>query len=265
MSNKNEVNSIELVTAPVIEYSSVVAEGQRVREEIERLNLNAIEITEDNKKLLKSKRSDLTKMLNDYEAGRKFIKEGVMNPYKEFETVYNDNIKNILQESIEQLKNGIDLIEDKQKESKVEGLMAHFDEVNTFDFIDFESLGLKITLSASDKSLIEEIDEKLYKIANDVNLIRAMDNKELIMARYEKTLDVNQAIMSVKEELRRADELKNAQELNDKVAKAEVKASVQEEDKTVYLMKFSVKGTKAQLGALKQFMLENGIEYKGEQ
>lgn len=265
MSNKNEVNSIELVTAPVIKYDHVVAEGQKIREYIASLNISEIEPTEENKKLLKETRSDLTKMLADYEAGRKFIKNGVLNPYNEFETVYKDNISNVLNDAISSLKSGVDSIESKQLENKTNGLIAYFDEVNKFDFIEFETLALKINLSASETGLKKEIDEKLSKIESDLKLIESMDNKELILARYEKTLDVTQSVVSVKEELRRAEEIKNAQEESKKVEKAEIKQDVKVEEETLYTMKFSVKGTKAQLGALKQFLIENNIEYKGEQ
>lgn len=266
MPNEQEVNRIELVTAPVIEYSSVVAEGAKVAERIAQMNIESIEPTEENKKQLKEYRSDLTKELGDYEAARKYIKEEVMRPYLEFEEVYNKHIKSIYQTANDKLKSGIDLIETKQKDSKTQELMEYFAEINEFEFLTFEQLNLKINLSASKSSLIEEIEEKIYKVTNDLNLIRSMDNSELILARYEKSLDVNSAILSVKEELRRAEEIKNAQAESAKITKAEIKAEVIEpKDEQVYTMKFSVKGTKQQLGLLKQFLIANNIEYKGEQ
>ena len=65
------------------------------------------------------------------------------------------------------------------------------------DFISFERLGLKITLSVSEKKLKEQVNNIVERVATDLKAIEIQENKEEILVEYKKSLNVSEAVSIV--------------------------------------------------------------------
>lgn len=134
--------------------------------------------------------------------------------------------------------------------------------------------GLNITLSASEKSLKEQIIAYLDKIKTELEVIDKTDNKIEVLAEYKSTLDLKQSILTVcerkereAEELRKQQEKEQKQIEESKTSTAENLQEVEEEitapkvieEDKKYTMTFTVTGTMEQLKELKQYLLNKEL------
>ena len=261
---------------PIIAYDMLSAIGEKVKTEIANLNIEAIEATEENLSTIKKLRAALNGNFSELEERRKYIKSTVLKPYDDFEENYKKLIAGEFKAADILLKDKAVFVDDSILSKKIDGLKTYFSEKNTFEFIKFEDLGLKIIKSASDKSIQTEIDNKLKQIANDLAVIETLEHKDRVLAKYQLSKDLNASISSVnieiqkEKEIKDAEEAKKAQRVVTVVApKPEIiETSVIEEPKQAesvdnkkYKMNFSVIGTKAQFKELKEFMDQKGIQY----
>ncbi len=113
------------------------------------------------------------KEFQELEAQRKQIKNAIMEKYNDFETLYKEKVSYLYNLADEKLKAKILSVEDELKKEKEEEIREFFEEhckdknVN----VQFERMGLNITLSASMKSLKEQTLAFIEKIASDLKLI----------------------------------------------------------------------------------------------
>lgn len=272
------MNQLILKQAPIIEYSFLEAEGQKVTEKLEKLKINDLVITEETVKGIKKVRTDLKKELEEYESARKGIKEMVTKPYDDFNKFYEEHIKlkylnadNTLKKAIDEVENGIKL----QKQNEVENYFIQKNNMYHFDFIKFENLGIKVGLSDTLKSLTAKVDEYLEKVKSDLATIETLDNKDRLLVKYRQTLDLNTSIIQVNNDIKAEKELENARAEQERVKQAEaliqptvvepvqevkeVKEPVQEE---LLQVEFTVTATLNQIKALKQYMESVGIKYE---
>lgn len=194
-------NEIQLIQAPVIKHMLQVA-GQNVTERIKALNLENQVATEETVKGLKSLRADLNKELTDYENQRKAIKEGVLNPYNEFEGIYKDEIATKYKAAIDLLKDKIALVEDKIKSEKKAELVEYFKELCTIeniDFLTFDRLAIDINLSTSLKAYKEQVNKYIIGVTDDLSLIRSEEFQAEILTEYKTTFNASKAITTVRE------------------------------------------------------------------
>ncbi len=84
------------------------AVGARVTERLKELGVDTLVATEDTVKSLKDLRAELNKELTEFESQRKWVKEGVLNPYNEFETIYKAEISEKYKGAIDTLKTKIE-------------------------------------------------------------------------------------------------------------------------------------------------------------
>ena len=162
----------------------------------------ALVCTEETVKAIKEVRTSLNKEFKDFEDKRKEIKAEIMKPYDKFEIAYKDFISNKYKMADEELKNKIDTIENSLKEQKKQELVEHFTQyakVKDIDFVKFEQAKINITLSASMKSLKEQVENFLDRIESEVMIIQMQDYKDEIMYEYKKTLDISNSIKTVTE------------------------------------------------------------------
>jgi len=294
--NETEVIDIEAVDSkdiivlkqePIIVYDAVKAKGQEIEQKIKALNLEAIEPNEANLKLLKTTRIDLKKEFDFYESKRKMIKELIMKPYQDFEAVYKEFIASKFKEADSLLKDKVSKVEDEILAQKAKKLKQYFNEINTFNFIKFEDLGLNIIKSKSDKYYKEQIEEYLLKVQQDLNTIDTLANRDRVLAKYQIYKDLNKAISEVNIEVQREEAIKQAKieaqkrenelqaqielqeereaiqaEANENLASQEPEIKEQKEEAKKYVAKFKVTATIEQIKALKQFMIENGIDFE---
>jgi len=213
-------NEIKLVQSPVISHKLQEA-GKAVSKRIEELELDKQIATVETVKSLKDLRAELNKELADFESQRKFIKEGVNNPYNEFETIYKVEISEKYKSAIDLLKDKIAFVEDKVKSEKKESIEAYFKELcisEKIDFITFDKLGIEINLSTTEKKYKEQIHEYITKVVDDLNLIKSTDFEAEILTEYKSTLNASKSITDVKnrKEKEKAEEerLKAEQKVN---------------------------------------------------
>lgn len=196
-----ENNEIKLVQRPVISHA-LVAVGKSVTSRLADLNIENTIATLETVKGLKELRAELNKELADFEGQRKFIKEGVLSPYNEFESVYKAEISDKYKSAIDTLKDKIVIVEDKIKEDKKENVKSYFVELclsEDIDFVSFPQVGLDINLSTTKKAYKEKCNEFIMRISDDLRLIETQDHKAEILVEYKKTLNASKAIKEIQD------------------------------------------------------------------
>lgn len=262
----NEV--IVLKTEPVIEYSKLEEISKEVTQRIADLGLDKIEASEDTVKTLKEIRASLNKESAQYEASRKTIKQLVMAPYDTFEGKYKDLILNRFKEADTVLKTKIDEVENAMRLAKENEVKSYFDEVKAafaIDFITYENVGLNVTLSASVKSLKEQVLKFVQQVDTDLQIIDADEHKDDILVIYQQTLNLGQSIIQVKNNIKAKEELQAKREAALQESRRETNQTVKSTpiDPTldeVLEVTFTVKASRKKLRELKAYLQINGIE-----
>lgn len=216
--------------------------------------------TVDTIKNIKKQRAILRNQFNDLETQRKQVKAEFQAPYLRFEKVYKELISDKYKNADVQLKRKIDIVESElklQKENNIREYFNEYCESDGIDFIKFEQICLNINLSATEKSLREQVKSFIDKVKSDIELIQNEDNFAEIMIEYTKHLNVSRAIIEVKERHKKLSEIvnganKNVQNDTNEQQKETLKAPEQ-----IYTMNFKVSGTKQQLVKLKQYLKDN--------
>ena len=237
--------------------------------------------TEDTVKVVKDERASLNKELKFWEDKRKEVKKAVMTPYEEFEVVYKDCISDIFKKADIELKGKIDSVEKALKDEKETKVKEYFTEYLTSKNIamplTLESANINVTLSASLKSLKEQAKAFVDRVCDDLALIETQEYKDEIYHEYNSAyfLNVSGAITTVinrhkaieeakakKEEHRAKDEAE--EKVIEQVAEVLTPPTVEttREQETIFTVNFKVKGTKAQLKALKEFLNNGGYDYE---
>lgn len=243
--------------------------------------------TEATVKEIKKARAELNAEFKAWEDKRKEVKTAVMSPYEQFEAVYKDCISDSYKSADKDLKQKIDEVEQQLKTQKVAEVKEYFGEYlasKNIDFISYEQAGINVTLSASLKSLKEQAKAFIDRIESDLKLIETFtDLKAEILVEYKKSLNVSDAITGVKARAKAVQEEQARQEAEAEKRAAEaqrveaIKAAIPEAPAAVeapteqtaapapekkFCIRFTVKGTKEQLIALKKFLNEGEYEYE---
>lgn len=281
--------AIVVTQKPVIMYEMLEPISRSISAKIQSLNIESMEATEDNLSLIKRTRTDLKKDFDDLENARMMAKELIMKDYNALDDLYKKLIKSPFSEADAKLKSMVDSIESGILKLKIDGLKEYFDDENTFDFVSFDDMGLKIIKSKSDKSIKTEIDEYLANIKMSIATIETLPNKERVLAKFQMSKDLNRSISDTNIEIQREEQIKaqNAererleaerkqraeqqrQEAEKAIVEEVLQANPQLEEQEpqpipedqVYRTSFTVQATKAQLAKLKNFMKEEGIKYE---
>lgn len=271
----------------VIKQLPVIEEQlKQVSLEIEKKVNEALNLicTEETVKTVKDVRAMLNKESKEFEDKRKQVKTEVMKPYEEFEKIYKECIADKYKKADVELKNKIDSVENELKENKKTEVVNYFNEYlnsKNIDFITFERANINITLSASMKSLKEQSKNFIDKIADDLNLIDTQEHKAEILVEYKQSLNVSNAITTVNNRFKAIEEEKAKQEREkelqdyilevaresdkhiptiEEVPQMTLEAPTIEEE--ILTLKFTVRGTRTQLKALKEFLESGGYDYE---
>ena len=243
--------------------------------------------TEETVKEIKKARTELNAEFKAWEDKRKEVKTAVMSPYEQFEAVYKDCISDSYKAADKDLKQKIDEVEQELKNKKAAEVKSYFEEYlasKEIAFVSYEQAGINITLSASLKSLKEQAKNFIDRIVSDLALIETFtDLKAEILVEYKKSLNVSDAITGVKARTKAVQEEQARQEAEAEKRAAEaqrveaIKAAIPEAPAAVeapteqtaaqtpekkFCIRFTVKGTKEQLIALKKFLNEGEYEYE---
>lgn len=290
MSENNELIIVKQL--PIIEEQL-----KKASDEIDEKVKNAVALVcnDETIKIVKEVRATLNKELKEFEDKRKQVKSEIMKPYEDFESSYKKYISDKYKSADVELKNKIDTVENELKANKKAEIVNYFNEYlssKNIDFIKYEQANINITLTASMKSLKEQAKNFIDKIADDLNLIDTQEHKAEILVEYKQSLNVSQAITTVTNRFKAIEEEKARQERDAKLQKeiveiakegdkcievehvptieeipqmeieAPLTAPAAEEQEEILTLKFTVKGTRTKLRALKEFLINGGYEYE---
>ena len=273
---------IEVKQLPIIEeqLKKVSADiDERVK------NATSLVCTEETVKMIKELRAELNKDYKEFEAQRKVVKEQVLKPYNDFEDIYKKCISDKFKNADLILKGRIETVENELKAKKEQEVKDYFEEyktANEIDFITYEQAKINVTLSASMKSLKEQAKTFIDKIADDLKLIETQEHKAEILVEYKQTLNVSNAITTVTNRFKAIEEEKRKEEQkvvhiemneNHEITKEsheqlegifnkpleQPKEEIQED---ILTLRFTVRGTRTKLKALKQFLESGGYDYE---
>lgn len=245
-------------------------------------NAKSLVCTEENVKAIKQVRVDLNKEFKDVEQQRKMVKEQVLAPYMQFEDIYKQYISDKYKSADNDLKQKIDSVESELKAKKEQEIKEYFEEykvAKNINFIEFRQANINVTLTASMKNLKEQAKGFVDKIVDDLNLIETQEHKAEILVEYKQTLNVSQAITTVTNRFKAIEEEKKKQEEFIKEASKAViveakdnpyasqnqetlQAPVEEKQENILTVNFKVKGTRAKLRTLKEFLEREGYDYE---
>ncbi len=280
----SELNTqiIEVKQLPIIEQQLQLVKKSVIEKTEAALKLVC---TEDTLQEVKKAKTALTKEFKEWEAKRKSVKNAVMTPYEQFEKVYKECVTDIYKNADNELKAKVGSIENAIREEKAAEIKAYFDEYVASrgieeiygKFLAFEYTGIKVTLSASKKSLKEQAANFVDRICDDLNLIETQEHKDEILYEYKKSLNLSGSITAVANRYK-AIEAEKAREVERKARAEAVKATENKVDEVikpakviieppkveepVLTVKFTVKGTKAKLQELKAYLERNGFDYE---
>lgn len=265
----------------------IVEQLAQVKEQvIQRVELaTSLVCTDETVKEVKKARAELNNEFKAWEEKRKEVKTAVMTPYERFEAVYKDCVSDTYKKADADLKAKIDGVERELKLKKTAEVKEYFDEYiesKNIDFVTFEQANINITLSATMKSLKEQVKAFIDKLGDDLALIDTQEHKAEIMVEYKKTLNVSAAITSVnarfkaiedeKRRIEEAEERRAAEEqhiaeitsaLPEPEPEPEIVPPVEEQpEEKLYTLRFTVTGTKTKLRELKAFLDNGGYKYE---
>lgn len=266
----NELITIE--TLPKIKYH-LEQLSVEIKDKVARAT--SLVVNDDTVKEVKQVRSELNKEFTELENQRKAVKNAIMNPYNEFEEIYKENVSELYKQADAELKEKIDNVENQLKQEKEEELemfaRQHFEVNNIEQIVNFDDIGLNITLSASMKSLKEQILAFVDKIVNDMKLIELEEYNDEILLEYKKHKDFTQAKLDVLTRHKQLEEIKKQQEevqlqINDE---AEIVEKVNEiitpkeiiEDDELITVTFTITDTKENVLKVREFMKKEEINY----
>ena len=271
---KIDLNSLIVVeTIPKIrETLSVISD--EIDKEIEQAL--ALDCTEESKSEVKKARANLTKIKTALEERRKVVKEQVLQPYQNFEQVYNELVKDKLTEADKTLKERIDDIENSQKAEKYQHIFDFAAEYVNFHhlegLVDTKTLIPNVTLSASEKSLKEQTKGEIERVANEVAIIRQEDNSDEVLAEYfGNGYNYAKAKLEVLNRHQKYQEFQ-AHRFDDLVVEKYIKYVPKDEEEITAPKEiveeeliectFTVNATKEQLIQIKNYLQELGVKYE---
>lgn len=244
--------------------------------------------TDDTVKDVKKVRSALNAQFKELEEQRKAVKAAVLDPYNAFEAVYKECVTTKFNAADASLKRKIGDVEGEQKAQKTTNVLEYFNEYAAslhIDWLKFESSGLNITLSASEKSLKEQAKAFIDKVNDDLAVIATNENESEILVEYKHCMNLAQSITFVTERKRLLAEIeaqkaekaavvqagKEAAKVVETIAPhvsfappvvASAPEPTKQEADPKLKLSFTVTAPKTRLQALKKFLEDGGYQYE---
>lgn len=260
-------------------------------------NAKSLVCTEENVKTIKQVRADLNKEFKEVEQQRKMVKEQILAPYIQFEEIYKTYISDKYKGADSDLKTKIDTTENELRARKEQETRDYFEEYKqslSIDFIKFEDAKIKVGLADSKTSLKKQAKDFIDRVNTDLATIMLQEHKEEILVEYKQNGYVLSTAIStvinrtkaIEEAKRKKEELKQkqleeAQRIADENIKAQTEATkqalenfrvpeqevlqapiIEEKQEEILTLRFTVKGTRTKLKALKEFLVNGGYEYE---
>ena len=248
----------------------------QIKEKVD--NATSLVVNEDTVKEVKKIRAELNKEFNELETKRKEVKQAIMSKYDEFEEIYKDKVSNLYKDADSTLKEKIDSVENELKQEKENELIDFFEEHQKLNhlegLIEFSDIGLNVTISASMKSLKDQIKEFCEKVANDIKAMQTDEYQDEIWLEYKfsKLFDYAKAKTIVVERHRKQEEFKQqVSKVGEDIKQEEITINnietmvsapkeIVEEQKDWY--EFSALMTETQAKELKEWLKARNIEMR---
>ena len=175
-----------------------------------------------------------------------------------------------MKEKINNVENQLKLDKENELRSFAE---QHIEANNLKNIIKFDDISLNITLSASLKSLKEQILEFVKKVSDDLECISSDENRDEILYEYQHNgFNYQQAVLTIRKKLEEINKLKQQQEVQEEQTKQEEKIveKVEEvitppkeiiENDEIITATFTITDTKENIIKVREFMKEEGIKY----
>lgn len=265
-----DINSIMKVEQMPKIFSQLEQIGKYIEENIS--DIDTLEISEDNKQVLKKRRTEINNALKILEDKRKEIKNAIFEPYQKFNDKYEDECKIKLQNASDTLKQKIDFIENAQLEIKKEQIRNFAEEHIKFNHLEniikFEDIPLNINLSCSMKSLETATLDFIKKISNDLECISSDENRDELLYEYQHNgFDYTKAVITIRKKLEEINKLREQQEKIKEVKEEEIKVAEVVEEITMpkqveekHKWKFTIEATQTEAMEIKEFIESRGIE-----
>lgn len=178
-----------------------------VKEEISQIVADALclECNEDNLKIVKKNKAEINKLYKDLEARRIGVKNLILAPYNEFEVVYKECVKEVIEPGIKLLGERVTEVEDNIKNKKKAEIVEFFNEYKAslgIDFVVFEDLGLNVLISVSIKSLKEKVTAYLDTVKKDLDMIATLDHSAEVLVEYKRCRNASEAVATVNNRLK---------------------------------------------------------------
>ena len=233
--NSEQLQVINLKQLPIIEERL-----RDVKAKIEQRTsaVMALAVTEENSAYAKKIRTELRKELEGYEAQRMTVKKAIMAPYEQFEAVYKECVSIPYKKADADLKKKTDDIDEGRRKAKEDDVRAFFTELTSgfgLDWLKFEQMNLKVTLTCTPKAMKAAITQSVTKIVRDCAALEENPDRDEIMVEYQKSLDLGSACQIVQqrhkqlEAQRRAAEERRARQQAQQEAEAKAKAAIEAE------------------------------------
>lgn len=267
----NELITLEQL--PIIKYH-LEQLSVEIKDKVARAT--SLVVNDDTVKDVKAVRAELNKEFTELETQRKQVKQAIMSKYDEFEEIYKENVSNLYKNADAELKEKIDNVENQLKLEKQEEIEMfanqHFEINNIEQIVNFDDIGLNITLSASMKSLKEQVIAFCEKIVNDLKLIELEEYKDEILIEYKQNKDFSKSKLDVIARHKQLEELKKQQEIREeekqqeeqiieKVEEITAPKEIIEEDELLTAT-FTITTTKENIIKVREFLKKEGISYE---
>jgi hypothetical protein len=252
----------------------------KVQERINNLNLNAIEATEDNKKILRDTRAELNKEVKQYEEDLKQIDLMINAGFNELKKQYKEKIKSLYKLTDEELKEKIDEITQEQLKEN-ENYAKEYYEVKLKSMplrigVEYNNISWDFNFNSSKKSIRDTANDHFEAVEKALLIIDNHEYKDQLQSLWiknnfnlgnalielqEQIALANTLLKAKEEELKKREEKVEAKEIEIKEEiKEEVKVSnLQVEELVNYV--FELEMTDSQLSTLINFLENENIEF----
>ena len=229
-------------------------------------------------------KADINKFKKQIEDFRKQIVAKYNEPIKLFEDTAKETEK-LLKETYDLINVQVKAFDDEQLEKvreKVESYFNEYAQSKGIDFVNFSQMnisatkGLLTSTGNLTKKIQDQMNEFIDRCAKDVDLINTLEHKEEILIEYKKTPKSAESIAMVMDRYKQLEDMKKEKEstkeqvINDEemlkrinilsAPKVEEKANKNQEE--ILELTFKVRGTRAKLKALKEFLNNGGYDYE---
>lgn len=272
----NDLKVINKYNPTVIEHN-IEPIVDKVKQKIADLNIDEMEVSEENKQTLKNARADLNKDKKEYEAERIKIKNFVLQPYSDFESLYKSDLLKVIDDAVNDLDKKIKSIEKEQLEEKKEYAREYFGRKMESDPIDvantLDDVNIKFSINMSSKKIREAIDFHFEKINSSLTIINNSDNSARLRAIWETEAkyDIGIALTKLSQQLavekQYKEELPDVSSMYPKQMKEEAsnkKQSVSFIPEELFDFTLKITLSERQLDGLTNYMSEEGIDFEVE-